>query len=258
MMANLKGDPQSRALARRVIRELQIQAPDEIDVELIAAHFGLLVERRVLRYEEGRLVRRGRTGIIVVSEQAHTSKKWRFVVAHELGHFFRHQKLDQFDLCTNAELAGWYTTSGREAEANEFAGELLMPDTLFRKFCDRNRPSLHDVRELAEKFQTSLTATAIRYVQLTDEPCAVALSRAGTVQWVVKNDEFQVYIWRGTQLDRGSYAGDLFAGAHVEDRLQSVDAESWSDRPCEDVDLHEHSQWVARDSVLTFFWHRSQ
>ncbi|WP_160174504.1 ImmA/IrrE family metallo-endopeptidase, partial [Archangium violaceum] len=113
-------------------------------MELIANHLNVLVKRRAIQQEEGRLLRAGNHGVIVVSEAAFNSSKWRFVVAHELGHFLRHPASDNFSVCTDGNL-GDYASSGRETEANDFASELLMPESLFKKLCDRNRPSLRDV-----------------------------------------------------------------------------------------------------------------
>lgn len=254
MMAD--DDPVGRARAREIIERLQIRDPSEIDIELIAADHGLLVERRELQHEEGRLVRQDQHGIITVAESAYRSRKWRFVVAHELGHFVRHKRVNQLDLCTNADLSNWYTTSGREPEANQFAAELLMPDALFRKRCDRARPSLKDIRALADEFETSVTATAIRFVKLTDEPCATVISRDGAVARVIWNEHFKIGIRKGTRLTNRTYAGDLLAGVPVEDFMQSVDSEAWSDAAwASRYDLHEHSLIVAPRVVLSFLWH---
>ena len=68
--------------------------------------------------------------MIVVSDDAYASGKWRFVIAHELGHFLRHPELDQFRLCTDADMGTWYR-AGPEQEANDFAAELLMPEDPF-------------------------------------------------------------------------------------------------------------------------------
>ncbi|MFO0683940.1 MAG: ImmA/IrrE family metallo-endopeptidase [Sandaracinus sp.] len=249
-------DPVARSLARGIIERLRIQRPEEIDIELIAGHHRLLVERRELQHEEGRLVRQDKFGIITVAESAYRSKKWRFVVAHEIGHFLRHKRVNQLDLCTDADLGNWYSTSGREPEANTFAAELLMPDALFRKRCDRKKPSLKDIRALAEEFQTSLTATAIRFVQLAPEPCAVVLSRDAVVVRVTWNDDFKIGIRKGTRLTNRTYAGDIVAGTFVHDFLQSVDGEAWSSSPWADkYDLHEHSMSIGHGTVLSFLWH---
>ncbi len=127
--------PGATAEAKKLVEKLRIRAPSEIDVELIAAHFAVTVRRRPLVHEEGRLLRGEGVSMIVVSDAAYASEKWRFVVAHELGHYLRHPELDQFKLCTDADLGTWYHT-GREQEANDFAAELLMPEALFSPRCD--------------------------------------------------------------------------------------------------------------------------
>jgi Zn-dependent peptidase ImmA (M78 family) len=137
----MKRRPDSRAVnaARSLLEDLQVQGPSEIDVELIAAHLGVLTKRAALEHEEGRLVRAANHGVISVNDGAYRSQKWRFVSAHELGHFLRHADVDQFALCTDTDLHTWYQSSGRETEANDFAAELLMPENLFAKECDRDQ-----------------------------------------------------------------------------------------------------------------------
>jgi hypothetical protein len=49
-----------------------------------------------------------------------------------------------------------------------------MPETLFVFRCDRNRPCLKDVREPATAFETSLTATVLRFVRFAPEPCGLS------------------------------------------------------------------------------------
>lgn len=248
-------DPLAVGSAKRLISSLRIMQPSEIDVELIANHLGILVKRRSLRHEEGRLLRAGSHGVIVVAEHAFRTSKWRFVVAHELGHFIRHPDADNFGVCTDGNLAD-YVGSGRETEANDFAAELLMPESLFKKQCDRNRPSLHDVSELAKAFSTSLTSTALRFVYFAPEPCAVVHSTNGVIDWCDWSQDFRLGIKKGSNLTTRTYAGDLFAGSRVDDRLQQVDADAWSGNPwASDFDLYEHSCRVGQDSVLTFLWH---
>jgi Zn-dependent peptidase ImmA (M78 family) len=248
-------DPGATAAARRLVENLNIQAPKEINVELIAAHLGVAIRRRPLTHEEGRLLRGDRVSIIVVSDGAYSSEKWRFVVAHELGHFLRHPDLDQFKLCTSADLSTWHH-KGREEEANDFASELLMPETLFRPSCDRNKPSLNDVRDVARIFQTSLTATALRFVRFAPEPCAVVHSTDGVVDWWDWSKDFRLVVGKGRRLTSRTYAGDIHAGVLVTDRQQQVDADAWSDtNGASGFDLFEHSARVSRHSVLTILWH---
>jgi len=252
-----KLDPGAVAHARRLVRDLRIRRAAEIDIELIAAHLNILVRRVPLQLEEGRLLRTASHGIINVAEGAYSSNKWRFVIAHEIGHFLRHPRDDSFEACTHGDLSN-YVGTDREAQANDFAAELLMPESLFEKACDRNRPCLRDVAELADEFQISLTATALRFVRFAPEPCAVVHSTTGSVDWVDWSSTFRPAIRRKTKLDTRTYAGDIFAGKAVEDRPSQVDADAWSDSPwAADLDLFEHSRRVSSTSVLTFLWHAS-
>lgn len=247
--------PAAVASAKELVSSLRIQQPAELDIELIANHMGILVKRRKLRHEEGRLLRTGSNGLIVVTDDAFRTYKWRFVVAHELGHFIRHPSSDSFGVCTDGNLAD-YTGSGRETEANDFASELLLPEVLFKKRCDRNRPCLKDVGEIAEEFRTSLTATALRFVQFAPEPCAVVHSTDGKVDWLDWSTDFKLGIKRGTLLTTRTYAGDLFAGNRVDDRPQQVDGDAWSGVSwASDIDIFEHSKKVGTNSVLSFLWH---
>lgn len=242
--------------AREVIDSLEIRSPSEIDVELIAAHHNVLVRNRPLAHEEGRLVRSGDTGIITVSTDAYRSAKWRFVIAHELGHFLRDAGVDQFNLCTDLDLHVTYRTSSGEAEANDFAAELLMPERWFKKACDVNRPNLHHISEQAKRFTTSLTSAALRFVRFCPEPCAVVCSRDGVVVWLDWSQDFKLPIRKGHQLTMRTYAGDLFFGATVADRPQCVDADAWSEAEwASRFELWEHSRQVSPSHVLTWLWH---
>ncbi|MGB7810020.1 MAG: ImmA/IrrE family metallo-endopeptidase [Polyangia bacterium] len=244
--------------ASRLLDELHIRHPHEIDAELIAAHQNLFVRYRPLVHEAGHLLRTGKVGLIVIAESARRSEHWRWVIAHELGHFLRHPDVDQFKACTDANLREWYRTSGNEVEANEFAAELLMPEHLFKPFCDRNRPSMKEVSEIATRFRTSLTATAIRFVTFADEPCAVVHSANGVVEWSRTTRNFPLFIKRGHKLTTMTYAGDFFAGNPVEDRPQLIDGSGWTDDDrAGHVDLQEHSIMLGGyGTVLTFLWHK--
>jgi hypothetical protein len=247
----------ARAAARKLVDELGIGDPAELDVELVAAHCGAFVTYRPLRSCEGHLLRSGGSALIVVDAEARRHVgKWRFVIAHELGHFLRHPQLDQLKLCTRAQLSSWYRTSGYELEANHFAAELLMPTRLVAPLCDRNRPSLHDVEELTRRFRVSLSSAAIRFVTFSPEPCAVVMTTAGTIRWSMATSDFGLRLERGYRVGRDTYAGDLFAGRSIEDEPQPLEAVGWTDDDrAVGVELFEHSRHLPRyNSVLSFLW----
>jgi Zn-dependent peptidase ImmA (M78 family) len=238
-----------------VLDELRIESVDEIDVEVIAAHYGAITRYRSLRNEQGHLVRRGDTAVIVVDDALRGGTRARWVVSHELGHFLLHGGHDQYASCTAADLRD-YRQSGREPEANHFAGELLMPERFFAPECDRSRPSLKDVRELADRFATSLTATALRFAKFSPEPCAMVISEAGKVRFVAASKTWRFFIAIGHILTDSTYAGDVFGGRVPPPAPLRVDASAWS--TCgwtADRDIVEHTVALGTTGwVLSVLW----
>jgi len=248
--------PFALAEARRVLAELCIENPDELDIELIAAKHGAAVLRRELAGCDGRLVRSGADALIVVDARAFQTAKWRFTIAHELGHLILHENVDVLKLCSERDM-NEYHGSGREPEANSFAAELLMPKALFGPRCDVKRPSFVNVRNLADEFATSLSATAIRFVECSPEPCAVVYSEGERIRWWTRNDGFALWIERSEKLSPDTYAYDLGCGKAVADRMQLTDGRAWCDESrADDVELHEHPVALpALGGVMTLLWH---
>lgn len=243
--------------AKGLIQELYLDEPSDIDIRLIAAHLGVNVDYRFLPNEEGHLVRSGEYGTISVNRSAQDTNKWRFVIAHELGHFCLHEHLDQLHLCTELSLHDWYRKNGSEPEANAFASELLMPEEMFRPLCDINEPTIDDIRALSDKFQTSLTSTALRFAQFSPEPCAIVCSSNGCIDWWESSDDFAFTLKRGYQPTRGTVAGAIFSGGGTEEGELYLDGKEWSDDTRSyDLELVESSSKLGKyDSVLTLLWH---
>ena len=83
-----------------------------------------------------------------------------FTIAHEIGHFILHQgsqnRFNEYHKYTEEELA-------REKVANNFAGELLMPQYKFKEAFDEVRG---DIKKLANRFGVSIRAIEIRSFRL--------------------------------------------------------------------------------------------
>jgi hypothetical protein len=248
--------PIARAAACRLLTELRIEEAADLDIELVAASKGAAILRRKVAGCDGRLLRAGPNALIVVDEKAYDSAKWRFTVAHELGHLLLHKNADPLKLCTERDLND-YKGSGNESEANDFAAELLMPRSIFARRCDVQRPSLTHIRKLATEFATSLSSTALRFVECSPEPCAFVYSQAGRITWWSKNEGFALWLERGGTLSPDTYAFDVGVGKTVDDRMQLTDARAWCDkRAADDVELFEHPMSLpALGAVVTLLWH---
>ena len=95
--------------------------------------------------------------------------------------------------------------SGRryEWEANQFAAELLMPRHLFSQDAEHRDAAFHEIAELASQswYDVSVTAAAIRFVEVTSEACALVSAHDGLIDWVMKSEAFVYRIpWRGDRL----------------------------------------------------------
>lgn len=84
-----------------------------------------------------------------------------FTVAHEIGHFVRHDQLP-FERFLRTESAALSTDREIEQEANWFAASLLMP----RLLLDRYWPIHRDVKKLAAVFGVSSLAMQYRLQNL--------------------------------------------------------------------------------------------
>lgn len=241
--------------ARQLIDLLPFDGPDDIDIELIAAHDGLGFSFADLSSEEGHLIRSGDYGMVTINNSARDYWKWRFVAAHEVGHRRLHSAVDQFELCTDADLHSWYQGSTEEREANAFAAELLMPTKWFESRCDVRDPSLHVVYSLADEFRVSRTAAALRFVRFVPEQCALAYIVEGRIAWWAATNDFPFFLKKGRPVPE-TYAGDLLSGSSVEDRMQDLDGAYWSDDSrAEGLEVLEHSTLFPRlKHVLSLLW----
>jgi Zn-dependent peptidase ImmA (M78 family) len=245
--------------ARGVIAALQIQKPAEIFIEEIAFAMGVIVRYEALDGADGRLVRLGDRGVIRVRSDIPEPGRRRFVIAHELGHLLLGHGSDILKLCDEQDLLDW--AKGQrpyENEANEFAAELLMPETFFRPHCQTGDPSLKVVGHLADEFQTSLTAAAIRYVEFSPDPCAVVTSQNGQIRWNRCSATFPYWFLRHGQVHGYTYAVDCFEGKPVPDHMSQVSATGWLPglKRHEERTVWEQSRLVSRRfaAVLSLLW----
>ncbi len=207
-----------------------MERTEDIDVELLAFNVGLLVSEDQLSGAEARLLCNDRVGMVVVNNRARENGRKRFGVAHEIGHFVRHRNKYFVSRCTGESFLDWSADSSLEGEANAFAAELLMPDFLFepRLICDS--PSFDVVESLASEFKTTLTATAIRFVELTSHACALFAVTSGKVKWFVVSKYFPYrVIGSGSPISKDCVANDFFADKSTPQSAETVIGSTWID-----------------------------
>lgn len=177
----------ARGAAFRLWKDLNHPHPREVPLEDLAMSLGVLVTDGELEGAEGRLIRKASHGIIRVRSGINYTGRRRFTIAHELGHWKLHDDVSQF-LCVEEDMRD-YGRSPMEMEANCFASELLMPTGHFREFCSHQLPSLQLIESLAKDFETTLTATAIRFTDLSKYRIIVVWTFGGIVRWSYSNPQ---------------------------------------------------------------------
>jgi hypothetical protein len=109
----------------------------------------------------------------------------RFSIAHELGHFYldHHRARLVRGAKAHPSRAEFVTDVLVEREADSFAAHLLLPESIFSPLANRSVPSLSHAKFLRTTFNTSLTATLIRLVEVSHFPCAVVGLRDDKISW---------------------------------------------------------------------------
>lgn len=213
--------------AKEILQALYIHSAEHIMLEYIAAIRGVFVKEEPIVGAEGRLATIGSKGIITVNDRIDIPGKKRFVIAHELGHFELHRgnvfKID----CTDDDFRKWYKGNHIEIEANYFAAELLMPEDIFNPKIAGKDVSRQLIEDLAKEFNTTITATSIRFVTLRPD-YALICAENGEIKWfVVDFDQFPYPLNTKGKLHRNSMAYEYFNGGELSDNLFTVEHDAW-------------------------------
>jgi len=136
-------------------------------------------------------------GVVISLNQAAPQKR-RFTLAHEIAHtMLGHGRPKPGRLLMRKPA----THSALERKCDLVAGELLMPQHMLVPRLERAPVSLATIVSLAEAFDTSIEAAAVRFAQLSPHQVRVAC-------WQVANGEATIKwtrgrILRGTDVVRG-------------------------------------------------------
>lgn len=186
----------------------------------------------------GMLLRHGNAFGIIYATHIPSLGFQRFSIGHELGHYFLPGHIDHIlpKDGVHVSRAGFITADPYELEADHFAAGLLMPETPFRKEMVRFDPGLDAIVAVAEKCQTSLTATAIRFAELTDAAVAVVMSSGDKIDYCFLSEAMKSlpkldWLRKGSPLPSGTATARLAASSArvlTGERVASdVDVRDW-------------------------------
>jgi hypothetical protein len=138
-----------------------------------------------------------------------------FTLAHELGHYLVHRKLrpDGFE-CGEARVLGFAESDVQrtiEQEADAFASYLLMPLGDYRAQVGQSDMSLDLLAHLANRYQVSHTAAAIKWLDCTPKCAVLVVATNGFVLWCWRSKSAKrrrIFFERGMALPEGSLAAN--------------------------------------------------
>ncbi len=172
--------------AEKIVRDEKLTLP--VDVNVLASSHGILVEAKPEGTEgvSGMLVRVGNSFAIGYATHIKSAGFQRFSIAHELGHYFlpgHPEHIFKGGKALHESRAGFASGDQIELEADHFAAGLLMPSHLFKVEAGKYADGFSAIEKLAERCETSLTASAIRYAELSDAAVAVIISTSSSVDY---------------------------------------------------------------------------
>jgi Zn-dependent peptidase ImmA (M78 family) len=203
MIKNSKGSRK----AKELLLEIGFEEITDIPMDIFVAGLGATLIEIPLKNSDGKIVRGNSKTLIKINSEIQFEERKRFTIAHEIGHFLLHSKLELEVHNENSNTLNWYNTALHQAkkgiqewEANDFASELLMPEQLIRKETFKKKFSPELVKELSLKFKTSLTSTIYRLLSLDIYPLFVVFINKGVVRYWSKSNNFWVKIKDITKL----------------------------------------------------------
>jgi Zn-dependent peptidase ImmA (M78 family) len=221
-------------IANHVLDRLNITIEEDLLLlnEIVQARGAIIHECPIEGSEARLLVGLGKPIISISSSPSINPLRRRFSIAHELGHLELHRGANTLRSCTKVDIQEkpMETSITIEQEANQFASAFLMPARFVEHPFTENKPSFDLISEWAEKLQTSLAATALRFTYFTREPVAVIYSFRGKIQYFQSSSEFMelgVFPDVNKQVGPNTVAMQLFAKREVPRQWQEVRAAEW-------------------------------
>ena len=168
-----------RALVTQILDSHGIRKPP-VNVFDLAKRIGLIVSFQQNDDDtlSGFLFRDSNSGQAIVGVNAgHHENRQRFTIAHEIGHFLLHNTshevhVDKRFVLHRRDQNSSQGTDPHEREANFFAAELLMPESMVRAdlakdfVYDLGETESNSIAQLANRYQVSLAAMSYRLASL--------------------------------------------------------------------------------------------
>ena len=246
--------------AESVLRELGISKPEDIDIEAIAYHCGAIVRYRSLDDCAARIIGHGDKAVISVDKNERRRGRQRFSIAHEIGHWMQDRGKALF--CQTDDFQqnwGEQKTLGPEAMANKYAADLLMPSFLFKPAAKNKDITFESVNTLAELFETSATATALKLVWLGAYPSMLVCYNQRGRCWFKRGPDVPSELWPSRELPHQTHAFELLFGDTEYGKPVTADASDWIEHQSSyNYIIVEHGIKITKDTILVLLWWKDE
>jgi IrrE N-terminal-like domain len=166
----------------------------------------------------GMLLRHGDNFGILYATHTGSEGFERFSVGHELGHYFLEGHIDHVlpKNGVHTSHGGFVSADPYELEADHYSAGLLMPSTPFKQALNKRRRGLESVEFMAGLCKTSLTATAIRCAELSEDAVAVIISTGNVIDFCILSEAMKslpqlTWLRKGSPVPTGTATAQLNA-----------------------------------------------
>lgn len=205
----------------------------EVTKQRFSDPVGLVVPHGVTGID-GMLSKRAKKGDWCISydEDVEVPGRINFTLAHELGHYFCHRQRQAEFRCGQAAMLDYDGEASRkmEKEANVFASYLLMPASDFRQQINGHAVSLELLGHVADRYETSFTATALKWLEITEEAAMLVVARDEFVCWSYPSKlamSRRAYLAPGTPLPQPAIDRLASMASHSSNTWCNVPAGIW-------------------------------
>lgn len=236
--------------AEYLLQELGITEPNEIDLEAIAYYVNARIKYRPLDGCEARIIGNNNNAIITVNSKSSYKRK-RFSIAHELGHWHHHR-----GKCLSCRADEYQPKNALSPEriADNYAADLLMPNYLFHSLARQYKGlNFKTVDVLAETFNTSQTATAIRLIETNYFPALLVSHGPNGRRWFIRAKSVPEKWFPQDSLDPDSFAFDIqFGKKNNNSSPLKIGADAWFNRyDAEHFEMREQTIRTGPDETLS-------
>ncbi len=200
------------------------------------------------------LIPGGAKGVIVSSNIVEPGKV-NFTAAHELGHLTIPSHANGTFRCDETALNMFGKKNNpQEVEANQFAAEWLLPKNVFREKIKNKEPGFDLIHDLCSTFDTTITATVTRLVELSDHRLMLVVSVNNQINYFRKSEGFPYFLSMGATPK--SYVREVAKGKLVQEDYLATDSDFWfNGRQPESREVYEWSIKLGDyPTVLTLLW----